>query len=180
VHQQVREGTIRSDLYYRLHGVGLQIPPLRERREEIPRLALHFLERFARTHQKGHLRLADDTMEYLVLYAWPGNVRELINEVQRMAALAETDAVLMPEHLSAAITGSRRTRPASELDLLPTEVVVRLDQPVSAATDHLERTMVQYWMKHHGGNLELVAKSLGLSRKGLYLKRRRLGLDVPA
>ncbi len=176
--QQMREGTIRSDLFYRLNGVQLQIPPLRERREEIPRLALHFLERCGRTHQKGRLRLADETMEYLVLYAWPGNVRELINEMQRMAALAETDAVLMPEHLSAAISGSRRTRPASELDLRPTEVVVRVDQPMSAATEHLERTMVQYALTQHHGNVEEAARALGLSRKGLYLKRRRLGLDV--
>jgi len=176
--EHVREGTLRKDLFFRLQGVQLQIPPLRERREEIPRLAWHFLERCARTHQKGRLRLADDTMEYLVLYAWPGNVRELINEMQRMAAFAETDAVLMPQHLSTAITGSRRTRPASELDLHPTEVVVRVDQPMSAATEHLERTMVQYAMTQHRGNVEQVARALGLSRKGLYLKRRRLGLDI--
>jgi DNA-binding NtrC family response regulator len=117
-------------------------------------------------------------MEYLVLYAWPGNVRQLINEMQRMATLAETDAVLMPEHLSAVISGSRRTRPASELDLRPTEVVVRVDQPMSAATEHLERTMVQYALAQHHGNVEEAARALGLSRKGLYLKRRRLGLDV--
>jgi DNA-binding NtrC family response regulator len=107
-------------------------------------------------------------------------VRQLINELQRVAVLAETDAVIMPEHLSTAITSGRRTRPASERDLLPTEVVVRLDQPLAAAAEHLERAMVLNAMAQHPGNTEQVARTLGLSRKGLYLKRRRLGIDEPA
>jgi DNA-binding NtrC family response regulator len=173
----VREGRFREDLYYRLHVITLWIPPLRERREEIPGLAEHFLARFARENQKGRLRIADETMEYLVLYAWPGNVRQLMNELRRMATLAETDAVLMPEHLHTDIVSTRRTRPASERDLLPTEVVVRLDQPLAAASEHLERTMIQHAMAACHGHLEQAARLLGLSRKGLYLKRQRLGLE---
>jgi DNA-binding NtrC family response regulator len=96
-----------------------------------------------------------------------------------MATLAETDALLMPEHLHQDIVSTRRTRPASERELLPTEVVVRLDQPLAAATEHLERTMIQHAMALCDGRLEQVARMLGLSRKGLYLKRLRLGLDVP-
>jgi len=173
----VREGRFREDLYYRLNVITLPIPPLRERREEIPGLAEYFLGRFARESHKGRLRIADETMEYLVLFAWPGNVRQLMNELRRMAALAETDAILMPEHLHRDIVSSRRTRPASERDLLPTEVVVRLDQPLAAAVEHLERAMIQHAMALCNGRLEEVARLLGLSRKGLYLKRQRLGLD---
>jgi DNA-binding NtrC family response regulator len=85
----------------------------------------------------------------------------------------------MPEHLSPEITASRRTVPASERQLEPTEVVVRLDQPMAAAVRHLEQTMVQWAMKKCGGRVEETAAMLGLSRKGLYLKRQRFGIDPP-
>jgi DNA-binding NtrC family response regulator len=83
----------------------------------------------------------------------------------------------MPEHLSTEISASRRTRPVAERELLPIELVVRLDQPLAAATEHLERAMIQHAMTMQGGRIEQVAQTLGLSRKGLYLKRRRLGID---
>jgi len=118
-------------------------------------------------------------MEYLVLYRWPGNVRQLANEMRRMAALAENGAVLMPEHLSPEIAASRRTIPASERTLEPTEIVVRLDQPMPAAVQHVERAQIQYAMKQCGGGLEETAALLGISRKGLYLKRVRFGIDPP-
>jgi len=114
-------------------------------------------------------------MEYLVLYAWPGNVRQLANEVRRLVALAESNAVLMPEHLSPYIAASRRTLPATARDQAPSEFVVRMDQPLTAAMEHLERSMIQYALKLTGG-VEDAAQLLGLSRKGLYLKRQRLGL----
>ena len=129
----VSDGRFREDLFYRLNIVHLPIPPLRERRIEIPALANHYLEKYALEYGTGNLRLAEETMEYLTLYRWPGNVRQLANEMRRMAALCETGAVIMPEHLSPAIAASRRTIPASERTLDPTEVVVRLDQPLAAA-----------------------------------------------
>ena len=118
-------------------------------------------------------------MEYLVLFRWPGNVRQLANEMRRMAALAEAGAVLMPEHLAPVIAASRRTVPASDRILDPTEVVVRLDQPMAAGVRHLERAMLQYALQRCGGHLEETATMLGLSRKGLYLKRQRLGIEPP-
>jgi DNA-binding NtrC family response regulator len=175
----VTQGRFREDLFYRLNVVRLHLPPLRERRVEIPPLAQHYLQKHAQEYRKGDLRLAEETMEYLVLYRWPGNVRQLANEMRRMAALAETGAVLMPEHLSPEIAVSRRTIPPSERVLDPTEVVVRIDQPIPAAVQHLERAMIQYAMRHCGGSLEEMAAMLGLSRKGLYLKRVRYGLEPP-
>jgi DNA-binding NtrC family response regulator len=123
----VRDGRFREDLFYRLSIVRLHLPPLRERRVEIPSMANHYLRKHAVEYRKGDLRLSEDTMEYLMLYKWPGNVRQLANEMRRLAALADTSAVLMPEHLTPEITASRRTVPASERTLDPTEVVVRLD-----------------------------------------------------
>ena len=96
----VSQGQFREDLYYRLNIVELAIPPLRERRVDIPSLANHYLKKHALEYSKGDLRLAEDTMEYLLLYKWPGNVRQLANEMRRLAAVAESGAVLMPEHLS--------------------------------------------------------------------------------
>ena len=119
-------------------------------------------------------------MEYLVLYRWPGNVRQLANEVRRLVALAEPGAVLMPEHLSDDIRASRKTIPIGDRILTSTEIVVRTDQPLAAAMEHVERTMVQQALNESGGRLEDAAQRLGLSRKGLYLKRQRLGFtDLP-
>jgi two-component system response regulator AtoC len=163
-----------------LKVVRLGIPPLRDRREEIPPLVHHFVDRWSREAHKTGIRIADETMEYLILYNWPGNVRQLANELRRMVTLAETHAVLMPEHLSHQIASSRRTVPVSQRSLAPTEFIVRMDQPMSAAMDHLERSMIQYAMKQSGGRVEDAATRLGLSRKGLYLKRQRLHIEAAA
>ena len=174
----VAEGRFREDLFYRLNIVRLHVPPLRERRVEIPALANHYLRKFSAESRKGDLSFAEETIEYLLLYRWPGNVRQLANEMRRVAALAEIGAVIMPEHLSPEIAASRRTVPPSERLLEPTEVVVRLDQPMPAAVGHVERSMIQHALKQAGGRLEETAAMLGISRKGLYLKRQRYGLDL--
>jgi hydrogenase-4 transcriptional activator len=99
--------------------------------------------------------------------------------MHRLAVLAESGAIMMPEHLSPEIAASRRTIPASERVLDPTEVVVRLDQPMPAAVRYLEERMMQHAMKKCGGRIEDTAAMLGLSRKGLYLKRQRFGIEPP-
>jgi len=175
----VSQGRFRQDLLYRLNTVILPVPPLRERRVEIPTLATHYLRKYAVENHKGDLRLAEDTMEYLVLYRWPGNIRQLANEMRRMAVLAEKGAMLMPEHLSPELAASRRTLPPSQRVLDDMEVVVRLDQPMPAGVGHLERTMIQHALRKCGGRLEETATMLGISRKGLYLKRVRYGLIEP-
>jgi DNA-binding NtrC family response regulator len=173
----VADGRFREDLFYRLNVVRLRVPPLRERREEIPLLVQHFVDRFSRESQKSGIRVAEETMEYLVLFSWPGNVRQLANEVRRIVAFAESGAVLMPEHLSPEIAASRRTIGTSGRVAAPSEFVVRMDQPLAAAVAHLERSMVQYALATAGDRLEDAARMLGLSRKGLYLKRQRLNIE---
>jgi DNA-binding NtrC family response regulator len=172
----VSEGRFREDLLYRLNVFCIHLPALRERRVEIPILASHYLRKYALEHRKGDLRLAEETMEYLLLYRWPGNVRQLANEMRRLAALAEPGAVLMPEHLSDVIAASRRTLPASERVLTPNEMVVRTDQTMAASVQHVERTMVQRALSACEGRVADAAAMLGISRKGLYLKRLRYGL----
>jgi DNA-binding NtrC family response regulator len=174
LEQLVAQGRFREDLFYRLNVLGLRLPPLRERREEIPTLVQHYIRRFSDEQKKGRLTLSDETLEYLLLYAWPGNVRQLANEVRRMVALAETDATLTPSLLSAEIQASRRTLPAS-VPLVP-EISLPLDQPLPAAVEQLELTMVRRALERTHGRVEDAARLLGISRKGLFLKRRRWGL----
>ena len=172
--QLVSEGRFREDLYYRLHVVRLRVPPLRERREEVPLLVRALIERFAREHQREPIRFSDEALEFLTLYHWPGNARQLANELRRLIALVEPGALVMPEHLSPEI-GVQRT-PGATRDLTESELLVRTDQPLSAAVEHLERVLIAQALDQCGGNVERAAQLLGLSRKGLFLKRQRLGL----
>ncbi len=176
LEQLVAEGRFREDLFYRLNVVHLKLPPLRERREEIPPLVEHYLRKCSDEQKKGHLTLADETLEYLLLYSWPGNLRQLANEVRRMVAMAETDATLTPALLSPEIQASRRTIPATTGT--EPEVRVRIDQPLPAAVELLEQTMVKSALDKTHGRVEEAARILGISRKGLFLKRRRWGLSM--
>ena len=174
VEQLMADGRFRGDLFYRLNVMRLSLPPLRERREEIPPLVQHYVRKYADEQRKGQLTLADDTLEYLLLFSWPGNVRQLANEVQRMVALAEPDATLTPALLSPEIQASRRTiaaTPAAEV-----EVRVALDQPLPVAVEMLEQVMVRRALNRAHGRVEEASRLLGISRKGLFLKRRRWGL----
>lgn len=178
LEELVKAGQFRADLYYRLNVVRIQVPPLRDRREEIPLLVNHYLSRWAREYRKPGLRLADETMEYLVLFDWPGNVRQLANEIRRLVAVADEHSVLLPAHLSDEIARARRRLPATRGHLPPAAVAVRLDQTLAAAVAHVEREMIAHAMRLTGSRVEDAARILGLSRKGLYLKRVRFGMEV--
>jgi DNA-binding NtrC family response regulator len=174
----VADGRFREDLFYRLNVVRLRLPPLRERREEIPPLIEHYLRTFADQQKKGRLALDDETLEYLVLYRWPGNVRQLVNEISRIVAYAEPDSTVTPALLSPEVQASRRTvrvMPGEE-----PEIRVRLDQPLGDAVDAIERVMVRRALERAHGNYENAARLLGISRKGLFLKRRRWGMQRQA
>jgi DNA-binding NtrC family response regulator len=174
LEQLVADGRFRDDLFYRLNVVRLKLPPLRERREEIPPLVEHYLRKYGDEQKKGRLTLSDETLEYLLLYGWPGNLRQLANEVRRMVAMAEPDSTLTPAQLSPEIQASRRTIPVSQDTAA--EVRVRIDQPLPAAVQILEQTMVRSALDRTHGRVEEAARMLGISRKGLFLKRRRWGL----
>jgi DNA-binding NtrC family response regulator len=160
--------------------VPIHLPPLRERRGDIPSLALHYLDRYAREFRKGDLRLAEETVDYLVLFRWPGNVRQLANEMRRVAAMSEPGAVVMPNHLNSEIVIAGKALPPRS-EPRANEIGVRLDQPIAAAVEHIERAMVRFALAKTGGLLEPAAQMLGLSRKGLYLKRQRYHVeDLPS
>jgi transcriptional regulator of acetoin/glycerol metabolism len=97
--------------------------------------------------------------------------------MRRLAAMTEPGAVLMPEHLDPTITAGRKTVVVDRTSLAPAELVVRLDQPHAALIEHAERAQIKYALAQCDGRVEDAARLLGLSRKGLYLKRQRLGLE---
>ena len=174
LEQLVGDGRFRQDLFYRLNVVRLRLPPLRERREEIPALVEHFVRRYGEQQKKGRISVSDEALEYLLLYPWPGNLRQLANEVNRMLAMAEADTTLTAMHLSAEIRATRRTIAVSAAP--ESELRINTEQPLPDAVDQLERTMVQAALDRSKGRLEDAAKILGISRKGLFLKRRRWGM----
>ncbi len=174
LEQLVREGRFREDLFYRLNVVRLNIPPLRERRDEIPALVNHFLSRAAAEFSKGRLQIAEETMEQLLLYSWPGNIRQLQNELRRLAALADRDSLLTPKALSAEI--QRTERSATPPRTNGVEISVPLTDKLIPTLSRVECEMIRVALRAHQGRVEAAAKALGISRKGLYLKRQRLGL----
>ncbi|HXD75170.1 MAG TPA: sigma-54 dependent transcriptional regulator [Vicinamibacterales bacterium] len=169
LEQAVKAGRFREDLFYRLNVVRLEIPPLRDRRDEIPSLVHHFVTKAAIEFRKGQIRLTENTMERLLLAPWPGNIRQLQNELRRMIALGDTDAVLTPAALSADV-GADDHAPHAEHAAAPPH------GKLHPALATLEKRMIKAALEQHAGRMDAAAKSLGISRKGLYLKRQRLGL----
>ena len=168
----MQQGRFREDLFYRLNVIRLSIPPLRERRDEIPALVHHFVGLAAQEFGKARVRLAQETMEHLIVFPWPGNVRQLNNELRRMVALAESDTVLGPSALSKEI----RTTPRMPRGNGDPEISVPLGEKLLPTLSRVEREMIRAALKTNEGKVEAAARALGISRKGLYLKRQRLGL----
>ncbi|ODS58089.1 MAG: hypothetical protein ABS36_04175 [Acidobacteria bacterium SCN 69-37] len=176
-----REGRFRQDLLYRLGVAVIVLPPLRERKDEIPALASFFLARSAAECGRAGVRLADDFVAALLLYDWPGNIRELANEIRRAVALADDGMVLGARHLAPDIARPWHTRTDTEPvpDTGFPEIRVRLDQSLAQAMSTLEDQFIGHALRATGGRIADAAQMLGLSRKGLFLKRRRRGLVPP-
>jgi transcriptional regulator with PAS, ATPase and Fis domain len=158
-------GAFREELYYRLNVIEIRLPPLRERKEDIPLLARHFLQVFAEESQKLVRGFGQDAEQALLAYPWPGNVRELKNVVQRCVVLADPGGwigrVLLPPQIAgAAPEGPAGPRQGS----------------LDAAVESVERAMIAQALAAHGGNKSRAAAALGISREGLRLKLAKYGL----
>ena len=173
--RMVKEGRFREDLFYRLCVVRVRIPPLRERREDIPLLAVHFLDRIAAEAKGEAPRLEAEALDALTLYGWPGNVRELENEIRRAATLAGgviTRDVLSP-HVREAPEGGGPVAAGGEAAGGEEGPGGNLKEAVEA----LERRLLRSALAEHGGNRTRTAGALGLSRLGLRKKMTRYGID---
>ncbi len=173
LEQRVAEGKFREDLYYRLSVIRIHVPPLRQRREEIPHLAAFFLRDASERLGKPDLQLGSEVLDLFAQYWWPGNVRQLRNELQRAVAMAPAGGRIGPEHLSADLTAS----PPTDMQTGPARVAIRGGQTLASVVDEIERDLIREMMNRHRGNISETARSLGLTRRGLYLKLRRLGLE---
>jgi len=173
----VAESKFREDLYYRLTVIRIVIPPLRERREEIPHLTSLFLREASERLMKPDVFLTSETLELLAQYWWPGNVRQLRNEIQRLVALSRAGEGIGPEHLSPEITSAAIRQQRAVTDL-PRLVVRAPVTSLAEAVDGLEREIIEATLHQSSGNISEAARTLGLTRRGLYLKLRRLGFET--
>ena len=163
--QEIEDGRFREDLYYRLNVVTLQLPALRERREDIPLLAQHFLNRFCEKNNKEIKGFTPQAMDQMIRHDWPGNVRELMNAVERAVVLSRS------EYLG-----------ADDLPLLPDDQelpkqtpsadVVPLDLPL----EEVEKATILRTLEAAGGNKSEAARRLGITRKTLHAKLKKYGV----
>ncbi|NQV24092.1 MAG: sigma-54-dependent Fis family transcriptional regulator [Rhodopirellula sp.] len=162
VQQLIEDGTFRDDLYYRLNIVPIQIPALRERREDIPLLVEHFLNHFCQRHNRSPRRIADEAMHVLTAASWPGNVRQLRNVMERLVVTV-TDDVISADRLPTDL------QPVSR----PTTGGVR---PLVETTEAAEKDAIRVALATSNCHREDTAKALGISVRTLHYKMNRYGL----
>jgi DNA-binding NtrC family response regulator len=170
LEQRVADGKFREDLFYRLSVIRIHVPPLRERREEIPHLSTFFLRDACERLGRPGVRLTAETLDLFDAFHWPGNVRQLRNEVQRAVALALPGGLVTPDILSPGLaTPAPLNGPGLRARPLKTTL--------SAAVERLEREMIEAALVRAAGNVSQTARALGLTRRGLYLKMERLDIQ---
>ncbi|MDA8745158.1 sigma-54 dependent transcriptional regulator [Rubripirellula amarantea] len=158
----VQEGTFREDLFYRLNIVPIEVPPLRQRREDIPLLADHFLSHFINRHRRGDKTFDEEAMQTLIHASWPGNIRQLRNVVERLVVTVSGDTItaadLPSELIAVASTNSSQIRPLSEV------------------TEDAEKIAIQSALAAHDFHREQTASALGISVRTLHYKMNRYSL----
>jgi DNA-binding NtrC family response regulator/tetratricopeptide (TPR) repeat protein len=176
LEQLVSSGRFREDLYYRLSVFRFRLPPLRERRDEIPHLVTRFVADSCREFGKDDVRISDEALAHIMLGQWPGNLRQLRHEIRRVVALAESGTVVGSRALSPDILTDGELQQPSTVTPGAKAITLHVDRPLQELQDELERAAIGAALTATGGRTEDAALRLGISRKGLYLKRRRLGL----
>lgn len=160
--EEIAAKRFREDLYYRLNVVPISMPPLRERKEDIPLLLESFLQEFCSIHRKPQKRLSEGTLELLVRYSWPGNIRELRNLVERLVLLSRKD-IIEPNDLPAGIRGENEQP----------EITIPLIQPLR----EVEKTVIRNVLARVTRNRTAAARILGISLRALHYKIKRFGLQ---
>jgi len=184
LEDMVAQGRFREDLYYRLNVIRLRVPPLRERRSEIPTIVNYYVNHYSAKFGRKDIQITPQAVDLLMVSDWPGNVRQLCNEIQRTVARAEDGAVITPEQLSPELKRtSSPTTPsgaASITSLAPSNIQTTGTGTLAEALAEVERRMISDALRRHGGNISRAARELGLTRRGLYLKLERHELSVSA
>jgi two-component system NtrC family response regulator len=165
LHTMVADGTFREDLYFRLAVIPIELPPLRNRREDIPLLADHFLKRASQRHKSGELRMEREVFAALSAYSWPGNVRELESSIERMVVLAKGEMITLedlPENIR---------RPPNHA----ANVLLELP-PGGLSIDEVEREIIRQALEMHSGNQTRTARYLDITRSALIYRMQKFGL----
>jgi two-component system response regulator AtoC len=181
LERMARTGTFREDLYYRLNVVPIDLPPLRERKDDIPDLVSHFLETFNRDLKKNTRRVTDEAMACLTRHDWPGNVRELRNVIERVMILEdreELDVTDLPDELVQRAGPSEDDDPAEDPSAAPTAdaaALIRLPDSGISLRD-VQYELVRQALERTGGNQTKAAQLLRISRDALRYKMKSFGL----
>jgi hydrogenase-4 transcriptional activator len=183
LEEMVAKGMFREDLYYRLNVIRLRVPPLRERRSEIPAIVNYYVNHYTEKFKKFDITVDTKTMDLLMVCEWQGNVRQLCNEIQRFVARASNGEQIMPEQLSSDL--KRNVMPITFTDSGNVRAISKHNwfnadtesSTIEEAVSELESRMIAESMQRHAGNISRMARELGLTRRGLYLKLERYGLD---
>ena len=166
LEDEVRKGTFREDLFYRLNVVPLHLPPLRERREDIPLLIEHFIATFSTEYKVEPKKVGPEALEQLVRYPWPGNIRELQNVIERMFALSRSNEITLAD-LPGPIAGfEEKPLNFQELAELPT-------------LEDMEKSLITAALRKSHGNKNEAARLLAIDRQRLYRKIEKYGLEHP-
>jgi DNA-binding NtrC family response regulator len=175
----VAQGRFREDLYYRLNVIRLRVPPLRERRSEIPTIVNYYINHYSAKFGRRDIQITPQATDLLMVSDWPGNVRQLCNEIQRIVARGEDGTVITPDHLSPEL--KRTSGPISPQSTALLAAIPSLENVTLAdALAEVERRMIADALRRHGGNISRAARELGLTRRGLYLKLERHSLSASA
>ncbi len=190
LEEKVAEGTFREDLYYRLNVIRLRVPPLRERRSEIPPIINYYIKHYSSRFGKHDITFTPQTIDLLMVCNWEGNVRQLCNEVQRIIARAVDSEVVTPDHISRELR--QAAKPMTPQIQGKSKTITTYDTPFSPfksipdggtlehAVTELEMQMIKAALARHNWNISRVANELGLTRRGLYLKIARYGIEKSA
>ena len=166
LQEMVSRGEFREDLLYRINLISIHVPPLRERRDDIPLLVTRFLHTLAQIHGREPLAMGEDTRRWLQSQPWPGNIRQLRQWIER-AVLVSTRRELKVDDFRAFAQMEPREPPR---DVLPAVGSMTMEE--------IERAMIEKSLKHHGRNLSKVAESLGLSRAALYRRLEKYEIQA--
>jgi transcriptional regulator with GAF, ATPase, and Fis domain len=183
LEELIRQGRFREDLFYRLNVISLLCPNLRQRREDIFELSLHFLHVYARQAGKNIVRIEEDALETLAAYHWPGNIRQLENAIERAVVLADGDSIGLsdlPPELNGVIVPAGRLRGGQRLERhapMPVGVAITARDGLPEELSDMERERLVAALAQCRGNKAQAARLLGLPRSTLFSKLRKFGLE---
>jgi transcriptional regulator with PAS, ATPase and Fis domain len=162
LQKAVEEGSFREDLYYRLNVIPIDLPPLRERREDIPLLIEAFLKELTQAHNRKDKEISSEAMRLMMNYSWPGNVREIKNVIERLVVLVK-DKTILPGHLPAEVQASQEAA---------RNMLISLNKPLQ----EIEKEVIQRVLREVTSHREKAARILGISPRALHYKIKDYGI----